>query len=193
MDKRDPEDAVKVMFLKPMETWSREKLLEAARSMYDDWRALADERPGLVTKATFHDLRTHERDEAREERDRAHGLIMSMVRALRRDEEDPLDASDIQGCVDAARFVRADRDEERALREKLSGILTATANGFRGVPAPPVLAWDWSDLPTRAQTARRRIGTIAEMAKSARRVFDEMGADGLFELLAAIGEQAEES
>lgn len=89
--------------------------------------------------------------------------------------------------------LRRDFAEETSLREKLAGILTATANGFRGVPAPPVLAWDWSDLPARAVAARRALEVIDAMAKSARHVFDGLGVDGLFEICSVIAEQTEGS
>jgi len=48
----------------------------------------------------------------------------------------------------ALRRLRADVKDESDVRERLADLLRRTAIALKG-PEPPLVAWDWSDLPAR--------------------------------------------
>ena len=66
-------------------------------------------------------------------------------------------APDMLAEIDSLRAelaeARAEADECRDLRERMSAILTATANALKGDP-PPLMLHDWSDLPAAAEALR---------------------------------------
>jgi uncharacterized protein (DUF3084 family) len=83
----------------------------------------------------------------------------------------------------------ADLAEETALREKLAGILTATANALRGEPGP-LASHGWSDLPERSRALlaeRDRLRDILRRDLAARRSGD-VEFPAMAEVEAALGE-----
>ena len=76
----------------------------------------------------------------------------------------------LQSLLDAAsdageeiEELRHDLAENEALRERLSDLLTRTANALRGDP-PPLTLWPWHDLPDRAAAAIAAIDVMQRAA-----------------------------
>lgn len=59
--------------------------------------------------------------------------------------------------------LEAERDDDDALRERMSDILKRTAIALRG-PEPPLTAWSWHDLPERAAAAIASIDLFQRVA-----------------------------
>lgn len=59
--------------------------------------------------------------------------------------------------------LRADADENNALRERLAGLLAGVALALRG-PPPPLTLWSWHDLPDRAAAAIAAIDVMHRVA-----------------------------
>ena len=79
--------------------------------------------------------------------------ILRQFNEWRRDDEDKFEQPDprkISEALDAAVEMIESAEEERALCDKLAGILTRTANVLKGEPKP-LHRHSWHDLPEVAQ------------------------------------------